>query len=149
MKFLKPRESRSRVEPDITAMVDVVFLLIIFFLTTSTLVERARAPVELPQEEGEEQTQRESEGIVINITAEGEVVVDQQTLSEEELLTKIDEEVAKRGDGDELEVLIRADKASALLHLNELAQQLMDRGVRGWRLATEVPRGASGTGGER
>ncbi|NCO69562.1 MAG: biopolymer transporter ExbD, partial [Acidobacteria bacterium] len=35
---------------DLTAMIDVIFLLIIFFMTTAQFVERARAELDLPKE---------------------------------------------------------------------------------------------------
>jgi len=125
---------------DLTPMVDVVFLLIIFFLTTSSLIETTRAEVDLPKEQGEEGARSRPHGVVINITQNGTFIVEQATLSFEELALLLRAELGLNGDGaSELDVVIRADRGAPLRHLNRVAEYLSGLGVRSWRLATEVP----------
>ena len=135
---LKPDTHRERTLPmDLTPMVDVVFLLIIFFLTTSSLIDVTRAELDLPVEEGEQEARREP-GTVINITRNGTVILQQQRISFEDLAARLR---AADGRADEpLDVVIRADRETDLRHVNRIAELLSDIGVRAWRLATEVPR---------
>ena len=127
-------------------MIDVVFLLIIFFLTTSSLIELTRAPVDLPEEQGQQSTEPQRAGIVVNVMRSGELVVESQSLTRAQFLSRVDAEIARRnGDAARLDLLIRADRSTSLLHINELAEQLMARDVRSWRLATRVPQTAANT----
>lgn len=140
MRFTPKTPSRT-LSPDITPMIDVVFLLIIFFLTTSSLIELTRAPVELPEEPGREVAEEQRAGVVVNVMSTGELVVESQSLTRDEFLRRVDGEIARLGgDASRLDLLLRADRSASLVHVNELAEALMEREVRSWRLATEVPR---------
>jgi biopolymer transport protein ExbD len=127
---------------DLTAMVDVVFLLIIFFLTTSSLVELTRERVDLPIEEGEEIETERAGTVVVNVTQEGRIVVEGEALTRAQLLDKIAHEL--RAGGGDFDLLIRADEAASLSVVNAIAEGVAELGVRGWRLATEVPYGEGG-----
>lgn len=121
-------------------MIDVVFLLIIFFLTTSSLIELTRAPVELPEEAGQTVTEEKQPGIVVNVMSSGELIVENQSMTRSEFLRKVDAEIARLGgEGERLDLLLRADRNASLLHVNALAEALMERNIRSWRLATEMP----------
>ncbi len=125
---------------DMTAMVDVVFLLIIFFLTTTSLIEKTKIPLDLAREAGGEEVPTELPSLVINITEIGELIVDGRMLDEAEVLDVVDRAVAAAdGDASRLDLLIRADRSASLVHVNRLALALRTRGVRGWRLATQSP----------
>src|SRR5690606_13099076 len=87
------REPRSNVPAiDLTAMVDVVFLLIVFFLTTSSLVEQSRTAVELAREQGEDLSTPPVPPLLINITAGGSYIVESQEFMLESLLLRVAEE---------------------------------------------------------
>lgn len=139
-------ETRSRHDlPDITSMVDVVFLLIIFFLTTSSLVQMTRAPIDLPEEVGEGAEEDDTGAIVINVTAEGDYIIEGDRVSLGDLGDLIANDVAKlsrRGEG--LDVLIRADRAATLEAVNDIADILISANIKGWRIATRVPQGGGG-----
>ena len=138
---LTPNRQPARTLPmDLTPLVDVVFLLIIFFLTTSSMIEITRAELDLPVEEGEKNVHERPRGIVVNITKNGTLIIDQETLSFEQLTALLRAENTRGGD-EALDVLIRADKGAALRHVNRVADYLSNLGVRSWRLATEEPSG--------
>lgn len=122
-------------------MVDVVFLLIIFFLTTSSLVELTRANVDLPEETGEKENITESPGLIINVTANGRLIVDGEEIPFQRGLAMVAGEVDKAGGSAAVDVLIRADRDAPLRVINDLAEGLMDLDVRGWRLGTQIPFG--------
>ena len=56
--------------PDLTPMVDVIFLLIVFFLAAARLEQDRREPVDLPQQAGEAE-QKRREGLVLTLLADG------------------------------------------------------------------------------
>ncbi|MCA9293419.1 MAG: biopolymer transporter ExbD [Phycisphaerales bacterium] len=146
---LSPKTSKERlVSPDLTAMVDVVFLLIIFFVTTSSFVKMTRAELQLTEAPGESGADSATPGLVINIESDGVYVVDGEDIPFDRLMAMITVEIDKvGGDAQSLDVVVRADRSAGLVHINRLAQGMIDRGVRSWRLATQVPPGAALGGG--
>lgn len=128
-----------------TAMIDVIFLLIIFFMTTAQFIERARAEVELPEEHGEEIIDARIPPLIINILAEPvePFVVGEDRMELLGVKNLIDRELARlRTDGheaSEFEVVIRADERGASRNVNQLGTHLRERGIWRWRLATQPP----------
>lgn len=148
---LRPPEGRERVSPpDLTPLVDVVFLLIIFFLTTSSLVELTKANIELARARGEVGATTDQTALVINVDEEGRYIVENERIGFDALMSKVDAEVRKSGGPHQVELLIRADRRASLRSVNRLAEGLIAMDVTKWRLATEVPpeaRGPAGTVG--
>lgn len=149
MNFAKGSNRERVVLGDITGMIDVVFLLIIFFLTTSTLVRLNAAPVDLPALEGEEEPLHEDRPTIVNIMADGRLIVDQREVGLEALGELIVAEVGEDGGGAaSLVVLVRADEKSAVSDVDSVARLLLDHGVTSWSLGTVVPsRGRVGSEG--
>ncbi len=67
---LRPRRRES---PDInlTPLIDVVFLLLIFFMVSTTFKEGTRIQIQLPQAEGQAQAQDSPEPLTLLIDAQG------------------------------------------------------------------------------
>ncbi|GAB4555797.1 MAG: hypothetical protein Tsb0013_18610 [Phycisphaerales bacterium] len=149
MRFLRQHDGRPRVMPmDITSLVDVVFLLIVFFLTTSSLVEMSRARLDLPEEQGEEEIASESPGLVVNISADGAYIVENERVTLARTVEMVRAEIEKAGGPAGVDLLLRADKYAPLVHLNALARELVELGLASWRMGTQLPQGAgSPTGG--
>ena len=147
MKF-RANQNRPRLLPvDLTSMVDLVFLLLIFFLTTSTFIEETRARVELPEQVGESRQDITRSSVIINITRNGLIVVGGEYLSVDQVIAKLAAEIASAGgDPSSIDLLIRADRGAPLEYLNQLAERLIDLNVRRWNLATVIPAGSPGPG---
>jgi len=130
-----------RLVQDLTPMIDVVFLLIIFFMTTARFAQITRADLDLPREPGEQRDNPEEAGLVINIAADGTIIVANNELSLDELAAR----VARRIENDNpdnaraLKLMIRADRNLPAGRLNEIIARLESMGVGAARLATEVP----------
>ncbi|MHC4079902.1 MAG: ExbD/TolR family protein [Planctomycetota bacterium] len=142
MKFAAARHRSRGIVVDITPMIDVVFLLIIFFMTTAQFAQLTRAEVDLPQERGEQQAEAEQAGIVVNITGEGQLIVSGRTVGLGELESIVRLEIAREPDrpAQQLKLLIRADRNAPAARLNRVVEVLRPLGVGAARLATEVPR---------
>lgn len=102
--------SRQREEPEInlTSLIDVVLLLLVFFMVSTSFIKATEVRLQLPQAEAmpREEPAREIEIIV---TAAGDYFVDGQELVNRrpETLQRALQQVA--GDSRELPVTIRAD----------------------------------------
>ncbi len=107
MKFKSPKPPESVIQ--LAPMIDIVFLLLIFFLVTwqfsrSEQDSRVKVPT---SSQGKEETRAISE-INVNIRQSGELVINGEVLTEQELLSKLraivavyqNQPVRLRGDGE-------------------------------------------------
>ncbi len=123
-------------------MIDVVFLLIIFFMTTAQVAQLTHTEIDLPLERGDQQSIPDEAGLVININGSGEIIVASRIVGLAELEGIVLSEIRKDPDrpADQLKLLLRADRTVAALYLNRVVRMLDSLGVGAARLATEVPR---------
>ena len=104
---------------NISSMIDVMFILIIFFLVTTTFKEEeVDHLVNLPVEaRNQSLTQTAGNLIKINIRDNGAYVLMGQEVTEEDLSKWMDAEVEKK---PEIKVLIRCDQDSKHLYLSNV-----------------------------
>ena len=139
MRLTPHGHQERRLILELTPMVDVVFLLIIFFMVTSEFARDVRAEVDLPQLAGEQIETAEEAGLFINITSDGLIL-----LSSSEAPVTIDQlesRIAAYVDGELTpRVTFRADRQAPIETFNEVIRILDSSGVSSARIATEVPR---------
>jgi len=73
---------RPKEEPDLnlTSLIDVVLLLLIFFMVSTTFVDESRLKIQLPQAGADPAPKQADDPIEIAVTASGEFRVDGKTL---------------------------------------------------------------------
>lgn len=142
MRFVEAEKRKRTITVELTSMIDVVFLLIIFFMTTAQFARQTRAEVSLPQEQGEQDPVPEEAGLVINITEAGLIIVNDAQVNLEELEYLVQQEIAQYPDRSthQLKLLIRADKNAKSARLNQIVNLLQTLNVGAARIATQVPR---------
>lgn len=144
MKFTPRTAGSNLLDVDITAMIDVVFLLIIFFMTTAQFARMTRAEIDLPKQAGETRDRAIQAGMIVNVAQDGAIIVDQQTVTLDRLVRMVAAESAlAAAESGPVELTIRADQRLSARVLNDIALALAQAGLRGVRLATEPPRGDS------
>ena len=138
MKFTS-RNKQDRLLPvDMTPMIDIVFQLLIFFLTTAQLAQFSRAELDLPQEEGEQTEAVEEAGIVVNLLADGTIQIAGERLDDAAFAVMAEELVLDHS-GEELarlRPLVRADRNAEAARLNRVLEILQSAGVPAVRIAT-------------
>lgn len=141
MRLSRRKPQRSDFEVVITSMLDINFLLILFFIMTAHFQRETHALLNLPKERGEKQAQIDEAGLVININAAGRIIVAQQEVSMEELRSRVQAEIERLPEGttDRLKLMVRADRNASTQDLNRVLGLLRELGVGAIRLATEVP----------
>jgi biopolymer transport protein ExbD len=122
---LRPRENKSP-EVDITPLIDVVFLLLIFFMVSTTFDREAQILVELPEATGEEAIHEPKE-LDITIDAQGIFFVNQREVINTEVET-LKRAISKAvGDQRGIPVIINADAKTphqAVMTAMDAASQL-------------------------
>jgi len=105
---LRPKRTES---PDInlTALIDVVFLLLIFFMVSTTFKDDARIRIQLPSAQGEEVPADEPQVLEIVIDGAGTFYVNQRMVVDQKLKTLKTAIAGAAGEDREIPVVIKAD----------------------------------------
>ena len=110
---LRPGYKKEQdIEVNLTPLIDVVFLLLIFFMVSSTFDRHAKLKVQLPQA-GAQMQQKSDNPIVLSIDSKGKYYIDDRQVVNEQLETlklALKKTVGERTD---VTLLIRADGRTA------------------------------------
>jgi biopolymer transport protein ExbD len=132
MRLARARVTEASV--DLTPMVDVVLLLVVFFMLTTQFARQQQTAVDLPEQPGERPREASRAAMVIDLTADGRMMVLGAVSDLQRIRQEVERERALAGPA--FEVIVRADRAASASHLNALAEALARSGVRHWQLAT-------------
>jgi biopolymer transport protein ExbD len=111
------RYAEDDTDINITPMLDVVFIMLIFFIVTSSFVKEAGVDVNRPQAVTAEVKERGN--ILVAITEDGQIWIDKRQVDIRALRANIERLLAENPQGT---VVIQADKNSR----NGLLVQVMD-----------------------
>jgi biopolymer transport protein ExbD len=102
---------RPKEEPDLnlTSLIDVVLLLLIFFMVSTSFVDESRLKIQLPQAGAEPAPESQRDPIEIAVTASGEFRVDGKTLLNTSPATLSAAVTKVAGERRDLPITIRAD----------------------------------------
>jgi len=104
---LKSPEQVDEPQLNLTPMIDIVFLLIIFFMVGAQFTQQERAyDIELPRTSDVQPLTGRPDEIVINVAGDGELRIGQQLVTREELETEL---VAARENFEDQAVVIRGE----------------------------------------
>ena len=108
MKFR--RKQRENVDINLVSLIDVVFVLLLFFVVTTTFTRETQLRVELPEAvSGSPAEDQQIKQLDIAINAEGAISVNNQVLQKNDLATLMDA-LQKESNGDtNLPLSISAD----------------------------------------
>lgn len=109
MKFA--RRTRSEVEVNLTPLIDVVFLLLIFFMVSTTFTKDTQLSIDLPEADGD--PARVAEKIIeVTVTRSGDYAVNDVSLVNNQLAT-LKRAIEKVSEGDtSTPLVITADSAT-------------------------------------
>jgi biopolymer transport protein ExbD len=127
---------RDEAAVDMTPMLDVVFIMLIFFIVTASFVKEAGVDVSRPNAETAEQQQRGN--ILIAIRPNGEIWVDRRAVDVRALRANIERLRAENPEGT---VVIMADKESQTGLLVEVMDQVRLAGVSNVAIAANQAAG--------
>jgi len=131
------------VDFNMTPMIDVVFLLIIFFLVSSHLAKQ-EVQMQLPLPDARSGTQAEDSQLprlVVNISAGGQIRMAGRPLT----LEQFQERLVKRREkyGQDLEVRIRSDRSVPYRNINPVMRRCAETGI--WNVTFAVYRPGEGS----
>ena len=146
MKF--SRSSQEEVTINLTPLIDIVFLLLIFFMVSTTFTKESQLRIRLPDASPDSEVEQRPSRLVVAITKSGDYSIrgpnestGHHLLSRERSV--LAEAMAKGAQGtDELVVVIRADRNTpheAVVRVMDVARKL---GLVRITFATQKPRNA-------
>ncbi|MFH1812281.1 MAG: biopolymer transporter ExbD [Pseudomonadota bacterium] len=136
MQFRAESSSRRRTELaiDITALVDIVFQLIIFFVLTTTFVSNPGIEVDLPRAKAHE-IQHDSDEIVVALTTDGQIILHGKAVDMTEL-AEVFENAAASSKGTT--VILQADQDVAHGRVVSVMDLAKDKGLQRLAIATQA-----------
>ncbi|BCG65997.1 MAG: biopolymer transport protein ExbD [Methyloprofundus sp.] len=133
---MRRRSNRSSVEQsadiDMTPMLDIVFIMLIFFIVTTSFVKESGIDVNRPSaQSGETKVQG---NVIIGIKANGEVWIDKRLVDVRAVRANVSRLRAENPLGS---VIIAADRDTKTHHLVAVIDQVRQAGVPAPVIATE------------
>jgi biopolymer transport protein ExbD len=130
------KRPNSGLQMNMTPMIDVVFLTLIFFMTVSQVSAVNKERLELPKQAGS-QDQVESP-ITINVDEQGQILVSGNRVTLAQLVAQVNDEIIKAGnDPSQLTIALRADRRGTCRTVNEVVTALSELAVDRVRIAVE------------
>lgn len=105
---LRPNREQEPLDVNITPLIDVVFLLLIFFMVSTTFDKQAQLKVKLP-EASPSSEQVKTESIVLAIDAKGQYYINDKQLVNTTIKTLKQALVKTMNDNKEIPVILKAD----------------------------------------
>ena len=131
MRFerLKRRTEIKKGQLDIAPLVDVMFLLLIFFMITSNFIVQPGIKVSLPKAISSEVIR--SENLVVTLTGQDLLFLNDQPITVQDLLPQI-----RQAALDNKTVLLKADTSASLGRVVEIWDMCREAGVPQINIAT-------------
>ncbi len=130
-KRLKQRTAIVKGQLDIAPLVDVMFNLLLFFMLTSNFVIQSGIKVSLPKAITSEALGGGKENIVVSVTGQDLLFLDEKPVSINELMAEL-KEAARR----DKSVLLRADTKTSLGRVVEIWDLCREYGIPQINIAT-------------
>ncbi len=123
-------------ELDMTPMLDIVFIMLIFFIVTTSFVKESGVTVSSPQ--AETASQQENANIFIAITATGEVWIDRRPVDPRSVRAIV---ARLHADNPEGSVIIQSDEDASTRMLVDVMDQVRLAGIEAIAIAADKKAG--------
>lgn len=128
------KKPRYGVQMPLTSLIDIVFLLLIYFLLTTNFMTEEGIRVQLPQ--AVSTVIQEDRELIVTVSPEGDVYLGAKVVALDELLGA----VRQRLEADpETAVVLKADRGLVLDRVVQVMDTIKAAGAARLRLATERP----------
>ncbi|MBH24429.1 MAG: hypothetical protein CMH57_08265 [Myxococcales bacterium] len=127
MNFRQTRgRAREEVRLELTPLIDVVFLLLLFFLITTTFVREShrQLPLDLPSA-GSGQPAAESQRVVVFVSADGSLQLEDELVRKSEVPERLQRLYSEEPD---IQLLIKGDKTTSYGHITDIIDMAKQTG---------------------
>jgi len=138
-----PQRKGNRLIINVTSLIDVMFLLLIFFLVTSTFKHQPAIQLELPRSTTAEPIA--AGPAVLYLTDEGEIYLEDRRLAEDEIVPALRQRLVEDGDDN---IVLRSDAHTEFERVVWLMDMIKESGFSRVSMSARVDVG-DGSGGGR
>ncbi len=131
--LMKKRDDEGPGEIDLTPMLDVVFILLIFFIVTSVFVTEAGIEVTKPEASTAEPKSKDL--ILIAVTADGEIWIDGEAVDPRFIRARFELRLAESPNSS---VVIQGDQAAQNEHVMAILRAARDAEIASVSISTEA-----------
>jgi len=129
-------KTRKPLDISLTPMIDVVFLLLIFFMVTTTFSKERVIKVMLPQADGE-QVERQEQTLILTIDKSGQYYIDDKVLADRNVETLTKALTASRNNQN-IPLIINADANAPVQAAINVLEVAPDIGFKNITFATQT-----------
>lgn len=123
---------------NLTSMIDVMFLLILFFTVGTQFIDPERnLDVQLPEVRNRGALTSAPDKKIVNVTESGEITIDRQAVTLDELERRLAD---ARSQYPDLGVVVRGDRAARLQVVTEVLQACKEAGIREMGISVKLDR---------
>ncbi|NGN98887.1 biopolymer transporter ExbD [Grimontia sp. S25] len=134
MRFQRHQKQREDAQIDLTSMLDIVFIMLIFFIVTSTFVRESGVDVNRPT--ASNATSQKSVGIYVAVTANNDIYIDKTRVDEERVEATLTRLVSEQ---PEASLVIQADEHAYSGTVVKVIDAAKGAGIVKIALAAEKP----------
>ena len=135
--LISAQEGKPTVSIELTPLIDMVFLLLIFFLVATTFRQEEREmQIALPFASSSAPISTMTRELIVNVDVEGTIIVGGRRLDQEELHQMITDAVAKNPDQ---KVTVRGDRGTAYDNVVRVLDVCKTGGIQEPYLDTVLP----------
>ncbi len=136
-----PSKARGAISDiNVTPLVDVVLVLLIIFMVVGDLLAdesvEGDIPIELPSASTSADRSSQDAIFAVAVDKQGRFIIQGKQLTEEELTTRIKQEIAERG--EEMEVIVASDKDARHERFVRLLDLLREQGIYRFAIQTNL-----------
>ncbi len=133
MRIIRRTKAREEANIDLTPMLDIVFIMLIFFIVTSSFVRESGVEVNRPQ--ASHSVVQKEVGIFVAITANNQVFIDKRRVDMERVEAVL---ASLHLDNPQANLVIQADKHAYNGTVVSVMDAAKGAGIEGIALATEA-----------
>ncbi|MDD9173472.1 biopolymer transporter ExbD [Aliivibrio sp. S2TY2] len=133
MRIIRRTKTREEANIDLTSMLDIVFIMLIFFIVTSSFVRESGVEVNRPQ--ASHSVAQKEVGIFVAITANNQVFIDKRRVDMERVEAVL---ASLHLDNPQANLVIQADKHAYNGTVVSVMDAAKGAGIEGIALATEA-----------
>ena len=142
MTFKRPRRAGHAAVVELTPLIDVVFLLLIFFMASTTFLRESQLAIELPQ--AARAPASSAADVEVRVDADGRYAINGRLLPDSELKTLLDALAAQAKVGQA--VVVAADARTPHQAVVRVLDAAGRSGLTNVRIATVLPPGIESPG---
>lgn len=132
MRYSLPVKSHSLL--NLTPLIDIVFLLLVFFMLTAHFVDEQQIVMQLPQSSSEEAL-AQTQVVTIAIDAQGQIYLDNAVIDKPDLPLRL-QALSGQHVADTLHIQLRADQTTSFEHIVYVLDQVRQTGLTQLEIVT-------------